>query len=570
MIIRKSFFLLLLFCKTLVALEENQPKYYLSIGAMFRDEGRFLEEWVEYHLMVGVEHFYLYNNNSTDNWKEVLQPYIDRNIVEVIPWPSSSPNDFIPRQLHAYHDCLTKSRNTTTWLALIDLDEFIFPHKERSITETLKKYFATAGAIYVQWHNFGTQEKTLSSQDRVISSLTACAETLHSENMVGKSIVRPTQVSNSIWHPHHVPLLNKLEYPYYNGSNEKLVYSDERTEVILNTYPSKDIININHYCMRGEDVYQKKHARVIQAGASGNRIEEHHESFNKAQNNDLITFIQKNYPEKYADIWEPKKSFVMGAGHCGQLGNQFFQVATTCALAWDNNAEAVFPDWNYPYPVPEHAFSRINKKQPNVPVSFEWGDPSASYTPIPYQPNMKISGYFQSYKYFEHYREKLLNLFAPRDDDQLYIEQKYAWLMQHKNTVGIQLRYYKWEFSQEDTSYPQYGKDYLDKAVKYFADDTLFIISSNNIPFAKQCIPGHLKNVYFIENEQNYIDLYLLSLCRHNIITNSSFGWWAAWLNQNPDKKVVMPKYWSAYVSNLDDLAPTTWIKVEANFNENL
>ena len=94
-----------------------------------------------------------------------------------------------------------------------------------------------------------------------------------------------------------------------------------------------------------------------------------------------------------------------------------------------------------------------------------------------------------------------------------------------------------------------------------FPDDTLFIVSSNDIAFAKRIVPLWA-NAYFIEDEPYYINLYLLSYCKHNIITNSTFGWWAAWLNQHPNKIVVAPKEWfvPSHPRPYDDIVPESWI----------
>lgn len=249
----------------------------------------------------------------------------------------------------------------------------------------------------------------------------------------------------------------------------------------------------------------------------------------------------------------------------GQLGNNFFQVAAACALAWDNDADIYFPDWNSNAPVYQHVFFRFSNSLPPNPIEYVWNEPIYSYQHIPYQPNMQIFGYFQSEKYFAHHRERLLELFAPRPDDLTYIQEKYNDILSHPNSVGIQLRYYKWEFPTEDL-YPQYGKDYLKKTMMLFPETTLFVVSSNNIEYARECIPEGTKNVIFLENEPHWIDFYILSLCKHNIITNSSFGWWSAWLNQNPDKIVIRPAYWIRDLPT-QDVCPEEWISIKAMHN---
>ena len=68
----------------------------------------------------------------------------------------------------------------------------------------------------------------------------------------------------------------------------------------------------------------------------------------------------------------------------------------------------------------------------------------------------------------------------------------------------------------------------------------------------------------FVEGHSEVEDLWLMSLCKHNIIANSSFSWWGAWLNNNPNKKVIAPKKWFGDHVNLNtsDLLPESWIKI--------
>ena len=69
-------------------INEEKCRWDLSICAIFQDETPYLKEWLEFHLMAGVQHFYLYNNNSTDNYLQILLPYIKSGTVELMNWPS--------------------------------------------------------------------------------------------------------------------------------------------------------------------------------------------------------------------------------------------------------------------------------------------------------------------------------------------------------------------------------------------------------------------------------------------------------------------------------------------------
>ncbi|MES2200324.1 MAG: hypothetical protein V4489_09195, partial [Chlamydiota bacterium] len=138
---------------------------------------------------------------------------------------------------------------------------------------------------------------------------------------------------------------------------------------------------------------------------------------------------------------EQNKPFVIGE-MTGQLGNQLFVVATACSLAWDNGAEAYFPTLVSPIDVYKHVFFRCKITDPNLPFNYTWEEPRYRYDLISYYPNMQIKGYFQSEKYFKHHREEILQLFAPSSKDMAYFQKKYDWLMEHPNTVGVQLRYY--------------------------------------------------------------------------------------------------------------------------------
>ena len=226
--------------------------YELAIAAVFRNEGPYLKEWIEYHRMMGVEHFWLYNDLSADNYEEVLAPYVEQGIIELIQgFSSHMPNFFITNQIIAYLDAVNRAKGNTKWLALIDVDEFIFPRRESSIIECLREHYEKFGGVYVNWRHFGTGGVRLERGDPILSRLFCCSLDTHSRNSAGKSIVRPEQVTQ-IWNPHHMVLEPDQYYGYGDG------YSIGRTELDLKLDGLQhfDLLMLNHYTMRDESFYR--------------------------------------------------------------------------------------------------------------------------------------------------------------------------------------------------------------------------------------------------------------------------------------------------------------------------
>ena len=125
-------------------------RYYISICAVFKDENLSLKEWIEYHINIGIEHFYLYNNFSTDNYYEILRPYIEKGFVDLIDWPKKPPCQFT-----AYENCYSNFKNNSEWIAFIDLDEYICPFYENSLKVWLNKY-ENYPSVLIYWKMFGT------------------------------------------------------------------------------------------------------------------------------------------------------------------------------------------------------------------------------------------------------------------------------------------------------------------------------------------------------------------------------------------------------------------------------
>jgi hypothetical protein len=209
-------------------------------------------------------------------------------------------------------------------------------------------------------------------------------------------------------------------------------------------------------------------------------------------------------------------------------------------------------------------FNHLNVSLPTEEVEFVYQEPSYTYEPILYRPNMLIEGWFQSEKYFINHKQEIMDLFACSPETTDYLTAKYSDIINNLNTVSIHLRSYAKEDPYLTNVYPTYGREYFQKAMQLFDADVQFIIFSDQIEWAKEELNGLSNNMRFIENEQFYHDFYLMSMCKHNIICNSTFSWWAAYLNRNPNKNVVVPATWFTpqYNHNSQDLIPSGWISI--------
>lgn len=132
--------------------EKRKKRFYVSICSIFKNEAKYFEEWLEYHVMIGVEHFYLYNNFSEDDYHKILEKYIKNGLVTLVEWP-------VPQgQVTAYMDCFQKNKSESQWICFLDLDEFICLYEKTDIKEWLKKY-EKYPSIVVYWKMFGSTGK---------------------------------------------------------------------------------------------------------------------------------------------------------------------------------------------------------------------------------------------------------------------------------------------------------------------------------------------------------------------------------------------------------------------------
>ncbi len=232
-------------------------RHQLSVCAMFKNEAPYLKEWIEFHMLVGVDHFYLYNNLSSDNYKQVLKPYIERGQVELIEWPYkggqiggkvSNPFNWTHVQIASYNDALKRATHVTKWLAAIDIDEFMLPVKNNNLLAILSDY-EEFGGVCINWQLFGTSRiNKIPKNKLLIETLLLKATMRNRQNTSVKSIVRPERVVRN-WNIHR--------FKYKPGFFDVLLDKKRFQGKHQSPYVVARGIRINHYWTRDEQYFRR-------------------------------------------------------------------------------------------------------------------------------------------------------------------------------------------------------------------------------------------------------------------------------------------------------------------------
>ncbi|MDE5745782.1 MAG: glycosyltransferase family 92 protein [Paramuribaculum sp.] len=248
--------------------DKSEPEYYLAVCAIAKNEGPYFKEWIDWHLSVGVEKFYIYDNGSDDNTAEVLKPYIEKGIVDYISFPGYR------MQLAAYDDCLVRYRFDARWIAFIDLDEFIVPVADRSVPEFLKKHEDAPG-VEINWLIYGSGGAVEKSDCPVMERFKHHSKRNHKLNRHVKSIVNPRRVYSMIG-CHEVARINGKAVDSHG---------DAITRNFREREPQQDVIKINHYAVRSREEFIEKQNR---GRASGTQRTVPDEYFYKYDLNDEV------------------------------------------------------------------------------------------------------------------------------------------------------------------------------------------------------------------------------------------------------------------------------------------
>ena len=263
------------FVSSLLAHRENPDEgaITLSVVAIIINEAPYIEEWIRYHQMVGVERFYLFDNGSTDDTLQIVQKYVENGLVVLTHYPGKG------MQLSAYNRALKKYRYQTRYMAFIDADEFLYScEKERSVRQQVEDLFALypeAGGLALNWRMFGSSGHLTKPEGGVLENYLYRANEDGKGNGCIKSIVDPRRVYKYT-HSH---------YPtYYRG-----YYSvdEDGQKVIGWSHPKTTIrkLRINHYFTKSREEWIERRSKGRVDGKDND--ERSIEVFQEYDNNDI-------------------------------------------------------------------------------------------------------------------------------------------------------------------------------------------------------------------------------------------------------------------------------------------
>jgi glycosyl transferase family 92 len=249
-----------------VAVDEYRIRYELTACLKFKDAARFLPEWIEFHQMVGFEHFYLYNNNSTDDYRGALAPYCEEGSVTLYEWPD------IPAFPKSDEHCVAHHRHEARWIAFLDDDEFLFPANGTDIRKILRRYEAYP-ALAVHWVMFGSSGHVRRPDGLVLENY------LYRQQDVSRAI-------KSIVNPRRIAASRSTHYWLYKHRQLAADENELPVKGWTSTPATAEVLRINHYWSKSLEDGQNKVARgpVDQWTAENPRSMELWHKFDKALN----------------------------------------------------------------------------------------------------------------------------------------------------------------------------------------------------------------------------------------------------------------------------------------------
>jgi hypothetical protein len=250
-------------------------------------------------------------------------------------------------------------------------------------------------------------------------------------------------------------------------------------------------------------------------------------------------------------------------GTMGRFGNQLFQIAATIGIASRNNDQYVFPKWDhagyFSRPLPQTR--RVLRPDLTLTqIGFDFRDISFGARGKT-DTLIDLIGYYQSEKFFAHCAETVIAQFTPSASMLAAVESVYGEWLRHDSTCAVVVR--RGDYAQYPLYFPMQPPEFYQRAMARFPADTRFVVTSDDPEWCREHLSAPDMVILPLERDGDWIrNFFAGTRCRHTITSNTSFGWWIAWLNPHADKRVIVPARWfGPALDHLDtsDLAPAGW-----------
>ena len=230
--------------------DKNLFPYNLAVAAIFKDEAPYLREWLDYHLLAGAEHFYLYNNDSSDDYEKILAPYVEANLVTLIDCSGKA------MQNPAYLDALNRFRFFCRYMTFLDLDEFICPLTNQSVVDIADEILSRhkrARALAIRWRMFGSNGQETADYSRgVLERFTRHAP---DEDETSEPYVK------IVGNPRSMKFFAGAHFATHFGGNFTVDEFGNKVTTYRTAGTSVEKVVINHYAAKSFEEFGRKDRR---------------------------------------------------------------------------------------------------------------------------------------------------------------------------------------------------------------------------------------------------------------------------------------------------------------------
>lgn len=525
----------------------------IALCVIGRLENAYAKEYVSHYRSLGFDKIYIYDNNHEDeeHFDDVLGDEINEGFVEVVNW-----RDKEKAQREAYKDCYAQHGSEYAWIAFFDFDEFLTIVDGSDIHTFMRKYEGF-DCLLLNWMNY-TDNGLVKNDGRPVLErfiepmpFDKCVGKDFPENNHVKSIVRGGLSSLAFARNPHIPSNTSIKSCNAPGKkcSNKPYQKYDHSIAYLKHFTTKTIEEwVNNKMVKG----------------AGDRTKA---EFDEAYK-DYFFKVNERTPEKEVYL-NPKKGRV-AAMALGRLGNQMFIAAAAMTFAKRTDREFVGlvknKGKNYDYDYPTEQFATVMRNVKYIDESevkdfykMKQGEYLCNGFPDVKEEDVLLNDYYQDATCIDD--DIAYSLFAPYNEILFQIQSLYGDLSEY---VCVNVRRGDY-LKVQHLGFNVLTKEQIDSIVEeHFPNDKIFFVS-DDIEWCKENFKG--ERYRFADKPGRWkpeMDLYLQTQCKANIISNSTFSWWGAYLNESA-VKVVCPMPWFAdgKITNMDKIVPKNWEKWE-------